>query len=108
MAKKRQNKGWANLRPIKKGEVRNPKGRPKGESLTTKIRRILDEPEGNGTKADKMMELAVQYARKGDFRFFKEIIDRMDGKVPDRIANADGGAIFFTIKPGEGTIDPEH
>ena len=28
--RKGQNKGWANLRPAKKGEVRNPKGRPKG------------------------------------------------------------------------------
>lgn len=26
----RVNAGWANLKPIKKGEVRNPAGRPKG------------------------------------------------------------------------------
>ncbi len=25
-----QNKGWSNLKPAKKGEVRNPHGRPKG------------------------------------------------------------------------------
>ena len=25
-----ENKGWANLKPAKKGEVRNPNGRPKG------------------------------------------------------------------------------
>ena len=28
--KKKRNKGWDNIKPIKKGEVRNPKGRPKG------------------------------------------------------------------------------
>lgn len=59
-------------------------GRPPGTSLTAIIKRVLAEPEGNGTKADKLIAMAEKRARKGDFRFFKELIDRNDGKVPDQ------------------------
>jgi hypothetical protein len=77
----------------------NPKGRAKGESLTTKIRNVLTEPDADhGTKADKLIATAVTLAQTGDFRFFKEIIDRLDGKVPDRIADADGEALKVIVE----------
>ena len=88
-----------NLKNFPKGVSGNPAGRPPGESLTTKLRRVLDEPEGNGTKADKLIEMAVQAARGGDFRYFSEIFDRIDGKVPDRMANADGSNVQFVDRP---------
>ena len=33
-----------------------------------------------------LVNVACQRALKGDFRYFKEIIDRVEGKVPDRLA----------------------
>lgn len=77
----------------------NPAGRPAGESLTTKINRILDEPDDeHGTKGDKLIAVAYSAAAKGDFRFFKEIIERRDGKVPDRIAGADGDKLSIVVE----------
>jgi hypothetical protein len=83
---------------FKKGQSGNPKGRPKGESLTTKLRRVLDEGDPkHGSKAEALIAVAVSAARRGDFRFFKEIIDRMDGKVPERIAGSDGEPLRIEV-----------
>jgi hypothetical protein len=78
-------------RPFQKGRSGNPNGRPKGVSLTTIIREVLAKPDKkHGTRGDALIAVAERRARKGDFRFFKEIIDRNDGKTPERFANADG------------------
>jgi hypothetical protein len=74
---------------FKPGQSGNPKGRPQGTSLTAIIKRVLAEQDGNGTKADKLIEVAMRAARTGDFRVFKELIDRNDGKIADQI-QADG------------------
>jgi hypothetical protein len=72
----------------------NPGGPGRPLSLTRIIRERLAKPDKqHGTRADALIALAERRARKGDFRFFKEIIDRNDGKVPDRLANADGSNI---------------
>lgn len=70
-------------------------GRPKGTpSLTTRLRGILNTKiEGRDRKkgcpavtyADELMALAVQAARRGDYRFFQHIYERMDGKIPDHV-----------------------
>ncbi len=70
-------------------------GRPAGTpSLTTRLRGILNTKiEGRDRKkgcpavtyADELMALAVQAARRGDYRFFQHIYERMDGKIPDHI-----------------------
>ncbi len=70
-------------------------GRPKNSfSLTSRLRGILSMPiEGREKKkgkpavtyADELMALAVQAARRGDYRFFQHIYERIDGKVPDHV-----------------------
>jgi hypothetical protein len=40
------------------------------------------------TVGQKLIEAAVTHAAKGDNKFFQEIINRIDGKVPDRIVGA--------------------
>jgi hypothetical protein len=70
-------------------------GRPKGSiSLTTKLRKMLALPvrmpgrskaDTNYTYADRMLEMAVAAVSLGDFKFFKEIFERIDGKVPDHV-----------------------
>lgn len=70
---------------FKKGQSGNPKGRPKGTGITNRLIRILEENEGHVSEA--LAKAATAAALKGDFRFWKEIIDRVDGKVPDKVQN---------------------
>jgi len=86
-SKKRQ---LANLRPIKKGEVRNPHGRPKKEvCITSIINEMLTEQanikDKNGVRVEKTWlqlysEAVLRHAIKGNSTAIKEIWDRIDGK----------------------------
>jgi len=76
-----------NFQPGRSG---NPSGKPKGTiSLTSKLRKLLAQPAYNGTseqtKGDVVVEMAVHAAAKGDSNFFKEIMNRIDGKVSDHV-----------------------
>lgn len=70
-------------------------GRPKDSvGLTTRLRGLLATPiEGRAhpkgkakvTYADELMSLALQAARRGDYRFFEHIYSRVEGKIPDHV-----------------------
>lgn len=74
---------------FKPGQSGNPAGQRPGPSLTTRLKLLLTEPvdpndrEGV-TRGERLMELAIKAAEDGDYRFFKEILDRVEGKVPDQ------------------------
>ncbi len=68
---------------FKKGQSGNPKGKPPGAlSMTTKIREFLmsEAPDGE-TYADKLKKAGVLRAITKSDVLFKEIMDRVDGKV---------------------------
>lgn len=76
------------------GQSGNPSGRPKGTiSLTHKLKKIMTMPvriKGQAFNPDRLyadlfVEMAVCAATVGDFKFFKEVFDRLDGKVPDHV-----------------------
>lgn len=76
---------------FKPGQSGNPKGGRSGRlSLTKRLRQLLsqpafaNDPDGQ-TKADVVVEMAVQAAAQGDSNFFKEIMNRIDGKVSDHV-----------------------
>jgi hypothetical protein len=69
---------------FKPGQSGNPNGRPSTKKFTDKIRQALEKNDGEMLRA--MVNVACQRALKGDFRYFKEIIDRMDGKLTDHVA----------------------
>ena len=72
-------------------------GRPKGRSLKDHLMKLLND-EKNGEKlADALVRVAVDRALKGDFRFWSEIFERVDGKVPNRIADAEGSSLTFIL-----------
>lgn len=94
-----------NLRPMKKGETRNPNGRPKG-SLNSKtiLNKFLSLQEkfknpvtGEFEKMSvyEVMSLSIiAKARKGDLNAYKEILDRLEGKAQQKIDHTtDGEAI---------------
>jgi Family of unknown function (DUF5681) len=69
----------------------NRAGRPKGRvSLTTLIRRALDgsrlgaehTPDGR-TVAEWLVDNMISHAMKGNAACMKEIMDRVEGKMPD-------------------------
>ena len=80
-----------NLKPAQEGEVRNPKGRPKGsKSSATIIKKWLKAKE-EGTdpitkKKKKLSQLDIIIlkqlvkARKGDTKAFVALLDRAEGK----------------------------
>jgi hypothetical protein len=98
----------ANLKPhnFQPGQSGNPGGRPKGRSLTAIIREVLDSntikgkplPEGR-TVADVLAEVFVAEALKGKFPFAKEVIDRADGKVVDKVEIEDNRKAYVTESP---------
>lgn len=63
------------------GRSGNPAGRPKGQSLTGLLREQLDRDDN----AQALVETIVRKAIEGDYQFCKLILDRTEGKVPDKV-----------------------
>lgn len=74
-----------NLKPFKKGQSGNPAGHPKGQrNYATIYREALIKlgRENNKTPEDienEMVANGALLARKGDFRFYKDVLDRLHG-----------------------------
>jgi len=76
------------LNQWKPGQSGNPGGRPKGKSITARLRKILDSEYTDGrTVADHIVDIVVKEILKpsGKYGFntglLKEILDRTEGKV---------------------------
>lgn len=96
VAKQRNNNGrllgGVTGRGFLPGQSGNLKGRPKGSSVTARLRKILENDDGN--VAEAIAQVIIREALKGRFRFIKEILDRVDGKVPNRVVGHDGGPVL--------------
>lgn len=87
-----------------KGETGNPDGRPKGQRNYATIYReaMLILADKNATTPEKleaeMVANAAVLARKGDYRFYKDLMDRLHGTAVNRneLSGAEGGDL--TIK----------
>lgn len=82
------------------GNCANPQGYKAGKRTLTSILRDLLEEQVRGvlnedgspmTNAQLLVRTAVKHAAQGNPTFFREILERMDGKVPDRIEAKLGG-----------------
>lgn len=80
-----------NLIPAKKGEVRNPKGRPPGiPNAKTRYKRLLEltSKKANPVTGEieeftqlELMDMAVfNKALKGNLNAYREIMDRLEGR----------------------------
>lgn len=80
-----------NLIPVKKGEVRNPNGRPKGvpNAKTRYLRFLTLIQQANNpmtgvledmTVAEQLDLEMIKKAQTGDINAYKEIMDRLEGK----------------------------
>ena len=96
MAKNRE-KSIENLIPFKKGESGNPNGRPEGQrnyaTIYKEALQILADQ--NATTPEKleaeMTANAAVLARKGDYRFYKDIMDRLHGTATSKLDVTTGG-----------------
>jgi hypothetical protein len=98
---------------FKPGQSGNPGGCPPGRSLTARLRDLLEKGEIGGKPikdgrqvADLLMEALLKGALKGDVRHIQEVYNRVEGKVPDRIAGPDGGPLFRSEKQQQVLTDP--
>ena len=86
-------KGWL------PGQSGNPGGQPKGKRITTLIREALEREHEGKRVVEALAEIMIREALRGDFRFAKEILERIDGKVPDRITgDEDGGGLTVVFR----------
>lgn len=109
------NSGAANLIPPVKGEVRNPKGRPKGiPNSKTRYKRFLElietaknpvsGQEENMTVLEIMDLQMIAKARKGDAKAYEIIMDRLEGK-PAQPVDMTLGAAKTTEDKIKGFLD---
>jgi len=77
-----------NLKPFKKGQSGNPKGRPKGAKDYKTIMWEALEKIANETGKESAEEIykdilakGAIMARKGDYRFYKDMLDRTHGSA---------------------------
>jgi len=87
MAKTNYNpKSKDNLKPIKKGEVKNPKGAPKKlPRLDEILAEVLGSTQEGKTQAQRILDAMVRKANAGDVKAAHLLLDRGYGKVKEKI-----------------------
>jgi hypothetical protein len=91
------DKRIANLRPFKPGQSGNPKGRRKGQRDFRTIYWIAAEEVArlHGMTPEEvevhLYVAAISKGLKGDFFFFQELMNRVHGKITDKVDVTSGG-----------------
>lgn len=91
--------------PFVKGQSGNPNGRPKGaQTSSVRLRRLLEieqkkpnpvtKKEEKFTTLELMDAAVIAKALKGDILAYREILDRFEGKVPNK--NEHSGSLDLT------------
>lgn len=86
---KGRNKGWANLKPVQKGEVRNPNGRGHTRSARTVIweamKKIGSTRDMTPEQVEELLhQNGIAQALKGNHQFYQSISDRLYGKQKEK------------------------
>jgi len=61
----------------------NPTGRASAHHLTQRLKELLEA--NDGVLAEAFVRVFLEKALKGDHRFAIEVLNRMEGKVPDKV-----------------------
>jgi len=71
---------------MKPGNPGRPKKSFRGPQMVRLLREILQQQDGKGrTNGYRVMEALVTKAKKGNVRSIETILNRIDGKLPDRL-----------------------
>jgi hypothetical protein len=90
----KEQRKLANLKPFKPGQSGNPKGRPKGkrdfktdfEIAAREIAKALKLGEDPEPIYIELLKQGIKSGLKGNYNFWKDIAERIYGKVEDEIA----------------------
>lgn len=74
------NPNIENLKPFKKGESGNPKGRPPMPDLKEALTKLLNEEQNGQTALQAILKALFKKALAGDVRAAQELLDRGFGK----------------------------
>jgi hypothetical protein len=69
---------------FQKGKSGNPAGRPKGRTVTTALRELSQTEHNGKVLVDLVAERIMKEALQGKHAFVKELLERLEGKVPDK------------------------
>ena len=84
-----KSEGFKNLRPAKKGEVRNPNGRPKKlPDLDILMAEVLGEEKDGKTAAQAILAALRAKAAKGDIRAAEVLLNRGYGLPKQKIEHS--------------------
>jgi hypothetical protein len=96
------------IRPFmwKKGQSGNPGGRPKNESMTARLRRVLAQEHNGREIADLIAERLVKEALSGKHPFIKELLDRVEGPVNQHKPDHDRVVRIEVVDVASGVVTP--
>lgn len=95
---------------FKPGQSGNPGGRPKGTSLTAVLRRVLEREHQGRPIGELLVERLVKEALSGKLPHLKEVLDRVEGRVVERMkleTNAAPGVVVLHMPPPRVIGEPE-
>ena len=97
------------LRPHrwKPGQSGNPGGRPKGESVTATLRRMLQQEHNGKTIQEILAERVIKEAISGKFQFAKELRDRLEGRPAQKVEVAAAEDLLTFVVPPPRVMTPE-
>jgi len=86
-----------------KGQSGNPAGRPKGTvNLTSRLKAELLQELGaspeDGVRADLIIHALIEEAKGGNMQAINCILDRLEGKVTDKVEMSGSSVIFNVIE----------
>ena len=95
-----REKSNANLIKYKPGESGNPGGKPAGKSITAELRKMIDEGNTAEEIAKVLIDLAKSIGTRGQVPAIKELLERTEGKVPDKheIETGDISIVYKQVK----------
>ena len=92
-----KNPNTKNLKPFKKGQTGNPKGRPKLPDLKEAIAKVLGEEKDGNSALEAILKAQRLKAAKGDTRAAEFLLDRGYGKAKQVIEDAAGEKLTIEI-----------
>jgi hypothetical protein len=98
-----KNRGIENLKPFKKGESGNPDGRPLGQKNYSTLYKeaLIKLAKLNDKEPDEleleMISKGILSARAGDYRFYKDVLDRLLGTATNNVDLKSGGESFGEV-----------
>jgi hypothetical protein len=100
---------------FRKGQSGNPGGRPKNESVTATIRRMLQGEHNGRPIQDILVERMIKEALSGKYPFLRELLDRAEGRPNQKVeVSGETPLVYIRVPPprviGEREADdlPEH